>query len=143
MIGGDAAGFPNGRRPGDDVVDIALRVMMGALLSTNVAPSGQLPFTDGALVTANMFPSVFPYINPPLAGSPNDLSVNITMQQSGTLNGRFVNTPSKYNSTTGKISTATTGGSTGFYRASADLPGVTLGTPVVTSSNVMMGVTVP
>jgi len=143
VIGGDAAGFPNGRRPGDDVVDIALRVMMGALLSTNVAPSGQLPFTDGALVTANMFPSVFPYINPPLAGSPNDLSVNITMQQSGTLNGRFVNTPSKYNSTTGKISTATTGGSTGFYRASADLPGVTLGTPVVTSSNVMMGVTVP
>ena len=69
VIAGDVAGFPNGRRPGDDVVDVALRVMMGVLLSTNVAPSGQLPFTDGALVTANMFPSVFPYINPPLAGS--------------------------------------------------------------------------
>ena len=26
VIGGDNAGFPNGRRPGDDVVDIALRV---------------------------------------------------------------------------------------------------------------------
>ena len=24
VIGGDSAGFPNGRRPGDDVVDIAL-----------------------------------------------------------------------------------------------------------------------
>ena len=29
---GDNAGFPNGRRPGDDVVDIALRVLMGVLL---------------------------------------------------------------------------------------------------------------
>ncbi len=31
VAGGDVAGFPNGRRPGDDVVDIALRVAMGAL----------------------------------------------------------------------------------------------------------------
>ncbi|HEY4714767.1 MAG TPA: DUF4331 domain-containing protein, partial [Aquirhabdus sp.] len=29
VIAGDNAGFPNGRRPGDDVVDIALRVVMG------------------------------------------------------------------------------------------------------------------
>src|SRR6202044_3077094 len=29
VIGGDAAGFPNGRRPIDDVVDITLRVAMG------------------------------------------------------------------------------------------------------------------
>ena len=33
VIGGDHAGFPNGRRPGDDVVDIALRAVMGALLT--------------------------------------------------------------------------------------------------------------
>ena len=31
VIGGDLGGFPNGRRPGDDVVDITLRVMMGNL----------------------------------------------------------------------------------------------------------------
>ncbi|MEJ2416217.1 MAG: DUF4331 domain-containing protein [Exilibacterium sp.] len=31
VLNGDLAGFPNGRRPGDDVVDIALRVVMGAL----------------------------------------------------------------------------------------------------------------
>lgn len=31
VAGGDLAGFPNGRRPGDDVTDIVLRVMMGAL----------------------------------------------------------------------------------------------------------------
>ena len=143
VIGGDVAGFPNGRRPGDDVVDIALRVMMGKLLSTNVAPSGQLPFTDGALVTANMFQSVFPYINPPLAGSPNDLSVNVTLQQSGNVNGPYANVVAKYNSTTGQLSTSPTGGSTGFYRVAADLPGVSLGAPAVTSSNVVVGVKLP
>lgn len=31
LVSGDLAGFPNGRRPGDDTVDIALRVVMGAL----------------------------------------------------------------------------------------------------------------
>ena len=30
VIGGDMAGFPNGRRPGDDAVDITFRVMNGA-----------------------------------------------------------------------------------------------------------------
>jgi len=38
---------------------------------------------------------------------------------------------------------APTGGSAGFYRATADLPGVSLGTPTVTSTNVMIGVQVP
>jgi hypothetical protein len=143
VIGGDVAGFPNGRRPGDDVVDVALRVVMGVLLSTNDAPSGQLPFTDGALVTANMFPSVFPYINPPLAGSPNDLSVNVTVQESGNVGGPYTSVASKYNNSTGQLSTSPTGGSTGFYRTSANLPGVKLGTPTVTSSNVLFGVKLP
>jgi hypothetical protein len=31
VAGGDNAGFPNGRRPADDVVDVSLRVAMGAL----------------------------------------------------------------------------------------------------------------
>lgn len=31
VVAEDLAGFPNGRRPADDTVDIALRVMMGAL----------------------------------------------------------------------------------------------------------------
>jgi hypothetical protein len=50
VLGGDSAGFPNGRRPGDDVVDAALRVVMGVLLPAADAPSGQLPYTDGAYV---------------------------------------------------------------------------------------------
>ena len=31
VAGKDNAGYPNGRRPGDDVVDLSLRVAMGAL----------------------------------------------------------------------------------------------------------------
>jgi hypothetical protein len=143
VIGGDVAGFPNGRRPGDDVVDIALRVMMGALLSTNVAPSGQLPFTDGALVNASMFQQVFPYINPPLAGSPNGLSVTITLQSSTNLNGGFSDIASLYNSSNSTLSTSITGGRTGFYRTQGTQAGVVLGAPTVTGSNVVMGIQVP
>lgn len=71
VLAGDTAGFPNGRRPGDDVVDIELRVAMGALLPAADAPSGQLPFTDGAYVRATQFRSTFPYLRTPIPGSPN------------------------------------------------------------------------
>ena len=68
VLAGDTAGFPNGRRPGDDVVDIELRVAMGALLSAGDAPSGQLPYTDGVEVDASQFRSTFPYLQTPLPG---------------------------------------------------------------------------
>lgn len=72
VLGGDTAGFPNGRRPGDDVVDIELRVAMGVLLPESVAPSGQLPYTDGVIVSATDFRSTFPYLNTPIPGSVDD-----------------------------------------------------------------------
>lgn len=71
VLGGDLAGFPNGRRPGDDVVDMALRVVMGVLLDPSVAPAGQLPYTDGAYVDDQAFDAVFPYVRTPHPGSPN------------------------------------------------------------------------
>jgi len=71
VLGGDTAGFPNGRRPGDDVVDIELRVAMGVLLPADQAPDGQLPYTDGTSLSATDFGQTFPYVNPPLPGSPN------------------------------------------------------------------------
>jgi hypothetical protein len=79
VLGGDNAGFPNGRRPGDDVVDIELRVAMGVLCHAYPgvfcnpadAPSGALPFTDGTLQDASQFDSTFPYLKTPLPGSPN------------------------------------------------------------------------
>ncbi len=71
VIEGDNAGYPNGRRPGDDVVDISLRVLMGKLLSAQNAPSGQLLFTDGAAINAGMYLTQFPYLLDPVPGSPN------------------------------------------------------------------------
>ena len=79
VLGGDTAGFPNGRRPGDDVTDIELRVAMGVLChafpgvfcNPADAPSGTLPYTDGVLQDASQFDSVFPYLRAPLPGSPN------------------------------------------------------------------------
>ncbi len=71
VVGGDLAGFPNGRRPGDDVVDIELRVAMGVLLTIDVAPSKDLPFTDGAFLDDSFFDETFPYLRTPLPGSPN------------------------------------------------------------------------
>ncbi|MEO5628690.1 MAG: DUF4331 domain-containing protein, partial [Thermomonas sp.] len=72
VIAGDTAGFPNGRRPGDDVVDIALRVSMGVLLTDAQAPSRSLPYTDGTIVEAAYFLQAFPYLTTPLPGSPNN-----------------------------------------------------------------------
>jgi hypothetical protein len=84
VAGGDLAGFPNGRRPGDDVVDIALRVVMGrlcypltiggnsvdlGLCTPSNAPVGNVPFTDGAPVTAADFNIAFPYLETPLPGA--------------------------------------------------------------------------
>lgn len=70
VLAGDTAGFPNGRRPGDDVVDIALRVMMGALISdATVAPNNTAPFTDQTTVSAVDFNIRFPYLKDPLPGS--------------------------------------------------------------------------
>ena len=76
VIDGDNAGFPNGRRPGDDVVDIALRVMMGKLCTLNLgcapsdAPAGTLRFTDGAFLDETSTNTSFPYLKTPLPGSP-------------------------------------------------------------------------
>jgi hypothetical protein len=84
VAGDDLAGFPNGRRPGDDVVDIALRVVMGrlcypipvngtqtdlGLCTSDDASVGNVAFTDGAPVDASMMMDVFPYLSTPISGS--------------------------------------------------------------------------
>jgi hypothetical protein len=80
VIGGDASGYPNGRRPVDDVVTITLRVAMGVLLSpfdgsaTDPDPasdaSRQLHYTDGVEPNPANYLAAFPYLNTALAGSP-------------------------------------------------------------------------
>jgi len=71
LLAGDRAGYPNGRRPGDDVVDVALRILMGWSLPAAQARAGKLPYTDGVRVDATMFDDAFPYLKAPLGGSPN------------------------------------------------------------------------
>jgi hypothetical protein len=63
VLAGDLQGFPNGRRLGDDVVDIALQAMAGAALSGKLV-NGLTDKVDG---NDKPFESSFPYI--PLPGN--------------------------------------------------------------------------
>ncbi len=74
VLAGDPAGWPNGRRPNDDVTDVALRVVAGKLIGT---PEGNLLLGDGVNfnvgavgghVTANGIYTVFPYLPTPHDG---------------------------------------------------------------------------
>jgi Domain of unknown function (DUF4331) len=62
VIGGDNAGFPNGRRLGDDVVDIELQVIAGFLKNNKV------PLGDGVDRNDKSFLPTFPYLAAPTSG---------------------------------------------------------------------------
>jgi hypothetical protein len=69
-IDGDVAGFPNGRRLTDDIIDIALRVVEGVLIP------GHDPFVDtladGVGANDSAFLGAFPYVAYPHSGSDAD-----------------------------------------------------------------------
>jgi len=62
LLAGDGAGFPNGRRVTDDVVDIAARVVAGGLLAPgfNVAPNNLIG--DGVNAPDVATQETFPYV---------------------------------------------------------------------------------
>ena len=62
VLGGDKAGFPNGRRLEDDVVDIELQVVAG-VLKGNAVPLG-----DGVDENDKPFLATFPYLAAPDSG---------------------------------------------------------------------------
>ena len=67
LLAGQNDGFPNGRRLGDDVVDIALRVVAGALdPKFNVSPNNELG--DTVVKNDKPFLASFPYVAPPQDG---------------------------------------------------------------------------
>ncbi|HSX22161.1 MAG TPA: DUF4331 domain-containing protein, partial [Gaiellaceae bacterium] len=68
VIAGDNAGFPNGRRLADDIIDINERVVAGELIGH------KLPLGDG--VDANDVPYLasFPYLAAPFSGFENSKS---------------------------------------------------------------------
>ena len=70
LLGGDVAGFPNGRRVFDDVVDIALRAVAGGTPftpATNVSPNNTLG--DGVANNDVPFLTRFPYLGTPQSGN--------------------------------------------------------------------------
>jgi len=70
VLGNDPAGFPNGRRLGDDVVDIALRAMAGATPLTPSFNNGiNAQLGDGVGANDVPFLTTFPYVGTPHAGN--------------------------------------------------------------------------
>jgi hypothetical protein len=62
LLGGDAAGYPNGRRVSDDVTDITLRLVTGVLAG---APFNGFPnnrFGDGVQTNDRPYQESFPYV---------------------------------------------------------------------------------
>ena len=78
LLGGDVAGFPNGRRVFDDVVSIELRAFAGvtyALVEKNYKPDAAAGLlTEGLEAAPNRYQATFPYLAPPLDGFDNPSS---------------------------------------------------------------------
>ena len=70
VLGNDLAGFPNGRRLGDDVVDIALRAMAGATPLTPAFNGGiNAILGDGVAANDKTALAVFPFVASPHPGN--------------------------------------------------------------------------
>jgi len=69
VVGGDLAGFPNGRRLADDVIDVTLQAAEGVLLPGHPAAVDGLG--DGVNANDNPFRTTFPYL-----ALPNNQAVN-------------------------------------------------------------------
>ena len=71
VLAGDVAGYPNGRRLGDDVVDIDLQVVAGFLKGNKV------PLGDGVDQNDKPFLSTFPYLAAPDSGFDQDVGQQV------------------------------------------------------------------
>jgi hypothetical protein len=80
-IAGDTAGYPNGRRLTDDVVDIDLQVVAGALVGNPV------PLGDGVDQNNVPFLSSFPYVAPPRPGANPAAGYGSQLKTSAPLSG--------------------------------------------------------
>ncbi|HEY6590028.1 MAG TPA: DUF4331 domain-containing protein, partial [Actinomycetota bacterium] len=73
VLGGDNAGFPNGRRLADDSTDVELRALAGGTPFTpdfNMAPNNKLG--DGVNTNDTPFLNQFPYVGTPHQGYASD-----------------------------------------------------------------------
>jgi Domain of unknown function (DUF4331) len=65
VLGGDLAGWPDGRRLEDDVIDIAEQAVAGALIGTKI------PLGDGVNADDRGCLASFPYVSDPQSGADN------------------------------------------------------------------------
>jgi Domain of unknown function (DUF4331) len=92
-LAGDTAGYPNGRRLTDDVVDIDLQVVAGALAT----PPNSVPLGDGVNQNDVQSLSQFPYVAPPKPGAnPN---AGFGSQLKAIDNGNGTSTPPSFSAT--------------------------------------------
>jgi hypothetical protein len=72
ILGGDLAGFPNGRRVSDDVFTIELRAIAGVtypLVNSSYKPDGAASLvTDGVAPGSDRYIATFPYLGVPKSG---------------------------------------------------------------------------
>jgi hypothetical protein len=72
ILGGDLAGFPNGRRVFDDIVSVELRAIAGAtypLIDSSFTPDGAAGLlTDGLDPSSTSYLASFPYLGTPQGG---------------------------------------------------------------------------
>ncbi len=70
ILGGDLAGFPNGRRPADDVTSIELKAIAGAtipLVDPTFTPDGAASLVEQGVPPVEYLPK-FPYLGHPYSG---------------------------------------------------------------------------
>jgi hypothetical protein len=86
VLGGDVAGFPNGRRLADDVVTIELRAVAGAtipLVDKSYKPDAVVTdVSDGTTFEAANYLSGFPYLGHPYDGYDNPSKTPVPVAES-------------------------------------------------------------
>ena len=139
VIGGDNAGYPNGRRVEDDVVDIELRALAGATPLTpdfNRSPNNLLG--DGVNDNDRGYRTSFPYLASPWPGYGHERDHH----KVGSLQTQPAGpgpAPTTSTSTPGSTTTTAPGGTTTTTAAPGQIPGCVIPRP----QNLPPGFTLP
>ncbi len=102
VLAGDNAGFPNGRRLTDDVLDIDLQVLEGAVRTGKLNPA----ITDKVNANDKAFRSHFPYVALPHSGSDTNGGTDAKSQSSSFTETSATSSAPTRGSSTGETATA-------------------------------------
>ena len=129
VLGGDFAGFPNGRRLQDDVVDIALQVLEGVLIRPDGATKSAVAGLGDAVSTNDRpFLSTFPFVPDPHTGSdPRKGQTPVSFVQS------FTSANGVVTASATRITPAAAGGFAQLYRINADGSSTGLGSSAISA----------